>query len=88
VRHIFLGHGVILICILILSDLGTGHPNLTTPEQALSILRKFSKDYRNPETIEGYNRLAYFRPQDLPPLPYTRETLIAVLERIRYSEQR
>jgi hypothetical protein len=52
---------------------------------ALGVLHKFSGDYRQPTAIEAYDRVAYFRPEDLPPLPYTREALIEVLERVRYS---
>lgn len=52
------------------------------------MLDRFSADYRAPEAVEGYDRIAYFKPADLPPLPYTRESVIAMLDRIQDSQAR
>jgi hypothetical protein len=70
------------------ASIGSGHPTLKNPEMALGILKRFSSDYRAPEAHEGYDKIAYFKPEDLPSLPYTHDSLVAVLEQIRLSEKK
>jgi hypothetical protein len=61
---------------------GTGHPTLTNPELALSVLGRFMSDYRAPAPDEGYDRLLHVSPAELPPLPYTPDTLAALIARV------
>jgi hypothetical protein len=62
--------------------LGTQHPTIKNPEDALSILDRFSSQYRAPAEDEGYNRIIYLQPSEQEEV-YSRSTLATILERIR-----
>ncbi|PIL27854.1 hypothetical protein GSI_11008 [Ganoderma sinense ZZ0214-1] len=48
---------------------GTGHPTITTPELGLEVLENFQSLFRPPVPHEGYSRILYLKPADLPPTP-------------------
>ncbi|KAJ7880312.1 P-loop containing nucleoside triphosphate hydrolase protein [Mycena olivaceomarginata] len=60
----------------------TQHPTIKNPEDALSILDRFSSQYRAPSEDEGYNRIIYLQPSEQEEV-YSRSTLATILERIR-----
>ncbi|TFK25592.1 hypothetical protein FA15DRAFT_339543 [Coprinopsis marcescibilis] len=64
----------------------TGHPTITSPEQGLSILSRFSADFEPPESHEGYHRIIHLRPGDHSSPEYTRSDVLAILQRVRDSE--
>ncbi|TBU38625.1 AAA domain-containing protein [Dichomitus squalens] len=43
------------------------HPTITTPELGLQVLERFKLLYRSPSPHEGYSRILYLKPDDLPP---------------------
>ncbi|KAJ7623457.1 P-loop containing nucleoside triphosphate hydrolase protein [Roridomyces roridus] len=60
----------------------TGHPTIKNPEDALSILDRFSSLYRAPSPEEGYDRILYLSPAEQE-LSYTQASLAAILQRVR-----
>ncbi|KAJ7743116.1 P-loop containing nucleoside triphosphate hydrolase protein [Mycena metata] len=61
----------------------TQHPTIKNPEDALSILDRFSSQYRAPSEVEGDNiRILYLQPSEQE-LVYSRSSLGAILSRIR-----
>ncbi|KAF7370845.1 hypothetical protein MSAN_00718200 [Mycena sanguinolenta] len=62
--------------------LGTEHPTIKNPEDALSILDRFSSQYRPPSEEEGYDRILYLQPSEQE-VEYSHSSLAAILQRIR-----
>ncbi|KAF8478780.1 P-loop containing nucleoside triphosphate hydrolase protein [Gautieria morchelliformis] len=62
----------------------TNHPTITNPELGLSILERFSADYRPPIVEEGFDRIMRLRPH--PTGKYTRDEVAAILADIRNSK--
>lgn len=65
-----------------LTRLGTEHPTIKNPEDALSILDRFSSQYRAPSADEGYNRILYLQPSEQE-VVYSHSSLATILHRIR-----
>lgn len=64
------------------SLLGTDHPTIKNPDDALSILDRFSSQYRAPTENEGYDRIIYLQPSEQE-IPYSYPSLAAILYRVR-----
>ncbi|KAJ7695099.1 P-loop containing nucleoside triphosphate hydrolase protein [Mycena rosella] len=60
----------------------TEHPTIKNPEDALSILERFSSQYRAPSANEGYDRIIYLQPSEQE-ASYSRSSLAAILRRVR-----
>jgi len=60
----------------------TQHPTIKNPEDALSILDRFSSQYRAPSKDEGYDRVLYLQPSEQE-VVYSPSTLAAILQRVR-----
>ncbi|KAF7356848.1 hypothetical protein MVEN_01020500 [Mycena venus] len=60
----------------------TQHPTIPNPEDALSILERFSSQYRAPSEDEGYDRILYLQPSEQE-VVYIPTTLAAILQRVR-----
>ncbi|KAJ7746892.1 P-loop containing nucleoside triphosphate hydrolase protein [Mycena maculata] len=60
----------------------TGHPTITNPQDALSILDRFSSQYHAPSEDEGYDRIIYLQPAEQG-LAYSHSSLAAILRRVR-----
>ncbi|KAJ7636057.1 hypothetical protein DFH06DRAFT_1003017 [Mycena polygramma] len=60
----------------------TQHPTIKSPEDALSILDRFSAQYRAPSQEEGYDRILYLQPSEQE-LLYPHSSLAAILRRVR-----
>ncbi|KAJ7173791.1 P-loop containing nucleoside triphosphate hydrolase protein [Mycena filopes] len=60
----------------------TEHPTIKNPEDALSILDRFSSQYRAPSEEEGYNRIMYLQPSEQE-VVYSHTSLGAILCRLR-----
>ncbi|KAJ7132105.1 P-loop containing nucleoside triphosphate hydrolase protein [Mycena epipterygia] len=60
----------------------THHPTIKNPEDALSILDRFSSQYRAPSENEGYDRIIYLQPSEQE-IPYSYPSLAAILYRVR-----
>ncbi|KAJ7918753.1 P-loop containing nucleoside triphosphate hydrolase protein [Mycena leptocephala] len=60
----------------------TEHPTIKNPEDALSILDRFSSQYRAPSADEGYNRILYLQPSEQE-VVYSHSSLATILHRIR-----
>ncbi|EDR05659.1 uncharacterized protein LACBIDRAFT_302796 [Laccaria bicolor S238N-H82] len=61
------------------------HPTIKSPEQGLSVLKRFAADFVSPDPHEGYQRILYVKPSDLPSPPYARADIAAVLQRVATS---
>ncbi|KIK07773.1 hypothetical protein K443DRAFT_128883 [Laccaria amethystina LaAM-08-1] len=61
------------------------HPTIKSPEQGLSVLERFAADFVSPASHEGYQRILYVKPSDLPSPPYARADIAAVLQRVATS---
>ncbi|KZT00666.1 P-loop containing nucleoside triphosphate hydrolase protein, partial [Laetiporus sulphureus 93-53] len=59
------------------------HPTIKTPEVGLSVLARFSSQFRAPAPHEGHQRLLALRPADHPAPEYAREDVLAILRRVR-----
>ncbi|KAF5369233.1 hypothetical protein D9757_010020 [Collybiopsis confluens] len=62
----------------------SSHPTIHTPEQALSVLSRFSSGFQPPVADEGFHRILSLQPSDTP-LNYTAVDILSILERIRSS---
>ncbi|KAJ6496799.1 P-loop containing nucleoside triphosphate hydrolase protein [Mycena vulgaris] len=60
----------------------TEHPTIKNPEDALSILDRFSSQYRAPSANEGYDRIIYLQPSEQE-VSYSHPSLAAILCRLR-----
>ncbi|KAJ7224470.1 P-loop containing nucleoside triphosphate hydrolase protein [Mycena pura] len=60
----------------------TGHPTIQNATDALSILDRFSSQYRAPTADEGYDRILYLQPTEQE-LVYSPSSLAAILRRVR-----
>ncbi|KAJ7453979.1 P-loop containing nucleoside triphosphate hydrolase protein [Mycena galericulata] len=60
----------------------TGHPTIHDPEAALSILERFSSQYRAPSEDEGYDRIIYLKPSEQE-ISYSHSSLATILHRVR-----
>ncbi|KAJ6485905.1 P-loop containing nucleoside triphosphate hydrolase protein, partial [Mycena sanguinolenta] len=60
----------------------TEHPTIKDPVDALSILDRFSSQYRAPSKEEGYDRILYLQPSEQE-VEYSHSTLAAILQRTR-----
>ncbi|KAJ6624965.1 P-loop containing nucleoside triphosphate hydrolase protein [Mycena sp. CBHHK59/15] len=60
----------------------TEHPTIKNPEDAISILERFSSQYRAPSESEGYDRIIYLQPSDQE-TSYSRSRLAAILHCVR-----
>ncbi|KAJ7257925.1 P-loop containing nucleoside triphosphate hydrolase protein [Mycena haematopus] len=60
----------------------TQHPTIKNPDEALSILDRFSSQFRAPSEEEGYDRILYLQPSEQEVL-YSHSNLAAILQRIR-----
>ncbi|KAJ6504865.1 P-loop containing nucleoside triphosphate hydrolase protein [Mycena vitilis] len=60
----------------------TQHPTIKSPEDALSILDRFSWQYRAPSQEEGYDRILHLQPSEQE-LLYSHSSLAAILRRVR-----
>ncbi|KAF8998552.1 AAA domain-containing protein [Cyathus striatus] len=63
----------------------TSHPTIKTFDQGLSVLSRFSADFRRPHPREGYDRILYIKPSEHPSPVYTRTDISAILHRVRDS---
>ncbi|KAH9835333.1 P-loop containing nucleoside triphosphate hydrolase protein [Rhodofomes roseus] len=63
----------------------TDHPTIKSPSEALPILSRFSSQYRPPSAHEGYTRFLSLPPSEQP-LEYTREDVLAILDRLRDAQ--
>ncbi|KAJ6581219.1 hypothetical protein B0H19DRAFT_1060857 [Mycena capillaripes] len=59
----------------------TQHPTIKNPEDALSILDRFSSQYRAPSPDEGYDKILYLQPSEQEVL-YSHSSLAAILRRV------
>lgn len=64
----------------------TGHPTITSPEQGLSVLSRFAKDFEVPKPWEGYSRILHLSPEDHPSPEYSQGEIAGVLRTLRDSE--
>ncbi|KAJ7089667.1 P-loop containing nucleoside triphosphate hydrolase protein [Mycena belliarum] len=60
----------------------TEHPTIKSPEVALSILDRFSSQYRAPSESEGYDRIIYLQPGEQESV-YSHSSLTAILRRVQ-----
>ncbi|KAI0690989.1 AAA domain-containing protein [Cerioporus squamosus] len=61
----------------------TGHPTITSPELGLQVLQRFRLQYRPPAPHEGYTRILYLKPSDLPDPEYSEEVVRDVMRRLQ-----
>ncbi|KAJ7460609.1 P-loop containing nucleoside triphosphate hydrolase protein [Mycena latifolia] len=59
----------------------TQHPTIKNPEDALSILDRFSSQYCAPSNSEGYDRMIYLQPSEQE-VSYSHSSLAAILRRV------
>ncbi|KAF8196717.1 P-loop containing nucleoside triphosphate hydrolase protein [Mycena galopus ATCC 62051] len=60
----------------------TQHPTIKNPDDALSILDRFSSQYRAPAKEEGYDQILYLPPSEQE-VTYSQSNLAAILQRVR-----
>ncbi|RDX46194.1 P-loop containing nucleoside triphosphate hydrolase protein [Lentinus brumalis] len=61
----------------------TGHPTITNPELGLQVLQRFRSQYRPPASHEGYTRILYLKPSDLPDPECSEEMVRDVMRRLQ-----
>jgi hypothetical protein len=64
---------------------GRGHPTIKSPEEGLTVLARFAKDFQYPIPIEGYNRILYIKPSDHPSPVYSHSEVADILKRVSDS---
>ncbi|KAH6916122.1 AAA domain-containing protein, partial [Coprinopsis sp. MPI-PUGE-AT-0042] len=64
----------------------TDHPTITSPEQGLSVLSRFAKDFEAPQPYEGYSRILHLKPEDHPSVEYSQDDIANILGRLKDSE--
>ncbi|KIY70777.1 P-loop containing nucleoside triphosphate hydrolase protein [Cylindrobasidium torrendii FP15055 ss-10] len=63
----------------------TGHPTIHTPEKALDVLARFSKDFTAPQSWEGYDKCFSLSTTETP-LVYTLQDVERILEKARSAK--
>lgn len=63
---------------------GTSHPTVHGPEQGLSVLSRFAKDFRRPTAYEGFDCIFSLIPSDTS-LNYSSSEITTILQRVRAS---
>ncbi|TFK89245.1 P-loop containing nucleoside triphosphate hydrolase protein [Polyporus arcularius HHB13444] len=61
----------------------TGHPTITSPELGLQVLQRFRSQYRPPAPHEGYTRILYLKPSDLPDPECSEDVVRDVMRRLQ-----
>ncbi|KAI1789450.1 AAA domain-containing protein [Ganoderma leucocontextum] len=66
----------------------TDHPTITTPELGLEVLERFQSLFRPPLPHEGYSRILYLKPADLPQAPeLSAQEVQGILRRLKATPE-
>lgn len=64
---------------------GTSHPTITSPELGISVLQRFSSQYRPPGAWEGFDQMLTLRIDDQPSNGYSQTDVSNILTHLRQA---